>query len=80
MSASLRPEARRRGARRSTTSATAPPLWEMRVAEWLRGGPKLLVQGLVSDDIFDSMLRQLASAGDFRLTGDSEAVAQFLGI
>ena len=40
----------------------------------------MLVQGLVSDDIFDSMLRQLASAGDFRLTGDSEAVAQFLGI
>ena len=58
----------------------AATIADMRVAEFLRGGVQNLAAGLQTDDLLESVLRQLAAAREFRNTGDSAASNHILGV
>ena len=54
---------------------------DIRVEEWLaQGGVQGLAFGLQSDDVLEGLLRQLASAREFKLTGDAPAARAILAM
>jgi len=54
---------------------------DLRVEEWLRwGGVNGVAQVLMTDDLLEGVLRQLAAAREFKLTGDSVAARAILAM
>eukprot|EP00974_Lingulodinium_polyedra_P053511 5141356-Lingulodinium_polyedra.AAC.1 len=51
----------------------------MRVEEFQQQGPQALAWGLQHDDMLEGLLRQLASAREYKLTGDAQAAQRVLG-
>ena len=57
------------------TAATS----DLRLDELSKGGPQALAWGLQNDDIVEGLLRQLAAARFFKISGDAEGAARMLG-
>eukprot|EP00974_Lingulodinium_polyedra_P051962 4998169-Lingulodinium_polyedra.AAC.1 len=52
---------------------------DVRIEELRQQGAQALAWGLQHDDMLEGLLRQLAAAREFKLTGDSQAAARVGG-